>query len=224
MKNISQICEIFTSVQGEGPYLGQRQTFIRFYGCNLNCKFCDTRLVNFRELSLEQVLEEIDTTCFIDSLSITGGEPLLQAEFLKTLLPILKQKKFKIYLETNGTLVNQLSSLIDFIDIVSMDFKLPSSTGLKSYFPEHEEFLKTALKKEVFVKAVISLSTTLDDIMKSVDIISQVDKKILLVLQPDTNQLSRQLLDKISEMRSYCLGHLNSVRIIPQMHRLVGVQ
>ncbi|MCL5059022.1 MAG: 7-carboxy-7-deazaguanine synthase QueE, partial [Actinobacteria bacterium] len=34
--------EIFSSVQGEGPYVGTRQIFIRFDGCNLSCRYCDT--------------------------------------------------------------------------------------------------------------------------------------------------------------------------------------
>ena len=41
-KNIAKICEMFTSVQGEGPYVGCKQLFIRFCGCNLNCDYCDT--------------------------------------------------------------------------------------------------------------------------------------------------------------------------------------
>ena len=37
-----RVKEIFTSIQGEGPYVGYKQLFIRLCGCNLNCSYCDT--------------------------------------------------------------------------------------------------------------------------------------------------------------------------------------
>ena len=58
-------------------------------------------------------------------------------------------------METNGTLVKQLAQVIDEIDIISMDMKLPSDIG-KAYWQEHEEFLKLASKKDVYVKIVIT--------------------------------------------------------------------
>ena len=38
----AHLVEVFSSFQGEGLYVGQRQLFIRFAGCNLRCRFCDT--------------------------------------------------------------------------------------------------------------------------------------------------------------------------------------
>ena len=42
MTNKTKVREIFTSIQGEGPYVGVKQLFVRFCGCNLRCDYCDT--------------------------------------------------------------------------------------------------------------------------------------------------------------------------------------
>ena len=221
---IGQISEVFKSLQGEGPYLGAEQIFVRFSGCNLACKFCDTKNLPACDYTLDVLLKEVENLPGANFVSITGGEPLLQVEFLALFLKELKARKFKTYLETNGTLVNELSSIIDLTDVVAMDFKLPSSTGLKDYFYDHREFLRASRKKEVFVKAVISDSTSFEDIKRSVDIIKSEDRRILLVLQPETSQLSAGLIKKISDLRSYALEYLESVRIMPQMHKILGVR
>lgn len=220
----AKISEIFSSVQGEGPYLGSKQIFVRFYGCNLSCKFCDTKPKSFSQQTLEDVLDKIRKQTQNNFISITGGEPLLQSSFLKELLKILKQERNKIYLETNGTLVCELESVINSVDIVSMDFKLPSSTASESFFSQHKKFLMLAKKKEVFVKAVITDTTTLEDLDISVNIIKEIDKTITFILQPDTNQLSHGLFRTMADFRTRASRQLDNVRIIPQMHRLVGLR
>ncbi|MBP7836242.1 MAG: 7-carboxy-7-deazaguanine synthase QueE, partial [Candidatus Omnitrophica bacterium] len=54
-----KIAEVFDSVQGEGLYLGEKQIFVRFYGCNLGCRFCDTKLQSFMEYEPEELFQEL---------------------------------------------------------------------------------------------------------------------------------------------------------------------
>ena len=78
MSNKVFIKEIFESIQGEGPYIGYNQLFVRFSKCNLNCKYCDTDFTSdLKEYSLEELLEETNKFKNIHSISLTGGEPLL---------------------------------------------------------------------------------------------------------------------------------------------------
>ncbi len=81
------------------------------------------------------------------SVSITGGEPLLQVDFLKNLLPKIKEKGLKAYLETNGTMPDRLSEIIDLVDIVAMDFKLPSMTGESDRLQEHKKALEASTSR-----------------------------------------------------------------------------
>jgi len=220
----AKITEIFTSIQGEGLYIGQVQTFVRFYSCNIKCGFCDERRkTGFKEYSaqglMNAILKENNKV-----VSLTGGEPLLYADFLKRVLPKLKKKGFLVYLETNGTLKNKLLEIIDFLDIISMDIKLPSSTRDRAYWKAHADFLKEAVKKKAFVKSVITNKTTASDIKKAVSIIKRIDKAMFFILQPVTINNKIQKITKAQEFLGIANSTLDNIRFIPQVHKILGIR
>src|SRR5665213_720244 len=170
----ARILEIFRSIQGEGMYAGVPQVFVRFFECNMHCIWCDTPASigdgkrEYKEMGLKDVLGQVNALYDnAHSVPITGGEPLLQKEFLKMFCHALRQDGKKVYLDTNGTLPAVLAEIIKDIDIIAMDIKLPSSTKQKSFWKEHQEFLKIAQRREVFIKAVISLDTKSEDVLKA---------------------------------------------------------
>ena len=227
----ANILEIFRSIQGEGKYAGVKQVFVRFFECNMHCVWCDTPASigdttrNYKEFELKDLLTKIDDLkegCH--SVSLTGGEPLLQAEFIKELLPHLKKRKLPAYLETNGICPKELAQIIDDIDIVAMDIKLPSSTKQKSYWKEHEDFLKIARKKDVFIKTVISSDTDKKDIIKAVDLVKKFDRNVLFILQPNTYELQNGVMAKCLEFQDHCLKHLPNARILPQTHKFMKIR
>ena len=92
----AKISEVFHSIQGEGKYTGREQVFVRFFECNMRCVWCDTPNAigdttrHYQEYSLEELLSEVRGLypgCH--SVSLTGGEPLAQKDFIKELLPSL---------------------------------------------------------------------------------------------------------------------------------------
>ncbi len=220
-----KISEIFESIQGEGIYAGEKQIFVRFFGCNLSCRFCDTPLNNFSEYEPQGLLSEIRLyQGNYHSVSFTGGEPLLQKDFLKEALILVKQEGFRNYLETNGTLPEALKEVIDYVDIIAMDFKLPSSAGTGDFWLTHREFLKVASAREVFIKAVISNSTEEEDFKKGLEIIKEIKPDIRLVLQPDNSESGGSLDEKIEDMKIACLREKIAVCLIPQMHKIMGIK
>lgn len=220
----AKITEIFTSIQGEGLYVGQMQTFVRFYGCNLRCAFCDeTRKNRFKEYSIEQLVEAVIKKNN-KVVSLTGGEPLLYAGFLKEVLPKLKKKGFIVFLETNGTLKNKLLEIIGFLDIISMDIKIPSSTKDKACWKAHSDFLKASGGKEVFVKVVITNRTTAADIKKAVSLIERVNKAVSFILQPVTVNNRIQKIRRAEEFLGIADSRLDNARLIPQVHKILGVK
>lgn len=220
-----KISEVFCSIQGEGLYTGARQLFVRFYGCNLDCIFCDTKIPTYEKYTsgeLYDVISRFDRT--YHSISFTGGEPLMQKDFLKDVLKLIKKQGIKTYLETNGILYEELSDVIDYIDIIAMDFKLPSSGKHGKYWEEHKKFLKIAIRKEVFIKCIVCLSTHNEDIQEVIALIKDSPKDIPLIIQPNTFELSRRLIDKAKACQDSLFDVSSDVRIIPQVHKYLAVR
>ena len=108
-----KVSEIFTSFQGEGPHIGTPATFLRLYGCNLNCQWCDTDISTYEMLSVDDVAEILITQMEFNNIKllvITGGEPTLQMEEIKRLIKELPEG-IKIQLETNGSIFEYLPEI-----------------------------------------------------------------------------------------------------------------
>lgn len=218
-----KISEIFDSVQGEGLYCGEKQLFVRFYGCNLNCKYCDTKIDYYHELNPDELFQELER--YRDeyhSISFTGGEPLMQTDFLRQALKLGRRARLKNYLETNGTLTEELKEVINDVDIIAMDLKLPSSTEEGDCWEKHRCFLKVALQKEVFLKCVICQNTQKEDFLRGLELIKEVQNSLVLVLQPDSRQYSQALQEKMEQFRALCTQENITSCVIPQMHKIIG--
>lgn len=114
------IQEIFSTLQGEGPYTGHPSVFIRLGGCNLACEFCDTEFESYQNLFVEKIIEETSRLSKNDEgkivrklVVITGGEPLRQP--IEYLCQELLKLNFLVQIETNGTLFRDLPPEIKII-------------------------------------------------------------------------------------------------------------
>ncbi len=227
----AKILEIFQSTQGEGKYIGVPQVFVRFFECNMHCVWCDTphsigdTTRHYKEFTLDSLVSEIKALWGQShSVSITGGEPLLQAEFINTLTPVLRGLGMTIYLETNGVLPKELAQVIDGVDIIAMDIKLPSSTQCKAYWQEHDEFLQIARTKDLFVKVVISNATVKEEVLQAAELVKRHAPDVLFILQPNFFDMKEGVVAKCQEFQNDCLKHLPNVRIIPQIHKFLKVR
>jgi len=222
----AKISEVFFSIQGEGLYAGTGHVFIRFFGCNIKCRYCDTNRNKFKKYSIVELIEKTKRLAEKHNakyISLTGGEPLLQADFIKEFLSKFKTNKLKIYLETNGLFKAEFLKIKKQIDIVAMDFKIPSATGLKGLWAEHQDFLKACKTKKVFVKAIIGSKIKTAEIKKAAKLIYGINKNIVLVLQPIDQELSPAMIKRAMLYQKIALDDLIDVRIIPQIHKLIGV-
>ena len=196
--------------------------------CNLRCQYCmpEQKIKQTEEMLSQKDLihlVELISSTGIKKIRLTGGEPLLYPQIILELAKNLKPLSIPLFLETNGTLVKQLAQVIDEIDIISMDMKLPSDIG-KAYWQEHEEFLKLASKKDVYVKIVVSNESTVEDFEKALSIIKNIDENILLVLQPITplGGLHEAPPEKMLKWQTRAMQVLKNVRVIPQTHKMMN--
>ena len=239
------VVEIFSSIQGEGLHLGRRQIFIRLADCNLSCAYCDTEFFRASLFPSEirpgcgfstdrenpvpgyEIAELVagwnrDLPGAHHSISITGGEPLCQADALAVWLPELR-KILPIHLETNGTLPEALAPLLSEIDFISMDFKLASVTGVTTPWEEHKRFLALTAQSPCQVKLVVGPQTSLDELCAAVRFIHNIAPDVPMILQPQTiarhvSLAAHQLL----EMQAFAAAIHRDIRVIPQVHHFLN--
>ncbi|MCD8377468.1 MAG: 7-carboxy-7-deazaguanine synthase QueE [Candidatus Gastranaerophilales bacterium] len=245
-ENKAKIKEIFTSVQGEGPFIGVKQIFIRFCACNLRCYYCDTDYMpedinnkgSYFEFSPKELNDYLD--CHFDmervhSISLTGGEPLIWADFLKKFMPRIKTR---YYLETNATIADNIEKIIRYVDIIAADIKLPSCSGITDAFERHEKFfdavhhsrIDCAIEKQfncdnknIFSKVVFDENITEDEIARCVELARRYDFE--LILQP--RMIGEDLcVSPAFMMRTFekFIKQSNHVRLIPQVHKFIDVE
>lgn len=243
--NSANVIEIFSSVQGEGKYLGCRQIFVRLAECNLNCAYCDTDFSRADFCKVEtaagsatfhDVKNPLDAAQVVDviknfsdavptqAVSFTGGEPLLHWQFVREVACAVRNLGVKTFLETNGTLYAEFEKISDAIDIISMDIKLPSVVG-KNLRGLHKKFLRAAQSKDLYVKIVVTGETTPEEFLSAIELVASVDKEILTILQPVTpvKGVSAASAEKILSFQAAALRQLKNVRVIPQTHKYIDL-
>lgn len=251
----ANLIEIFSAIQGEGVNVGTRQIFVRFGGCDLRCHYCDSQHTWQKQptCTIEQTAGQRDFQTYSnpiesdqllawiaqqdrpqlhDSISITGGEPLLHAAFLAQFLPQVKQLvKLPIYLETGGHRPQQLAQILPYLDLVGMDIKLPSVSG-ETHWAQHQEFLQLCQSAEVdvFVKIIISQTTNPAELRQAAQLIAAIDDKIIVFLQPMTAlvephtdpNLTAPLPAQVLAWQALMKEYLPQIRVIPQTHKMIG--
>ena len=149
-----KVSEIFTSFQGEGPYIGTPATFLRLYGCNLNCQWCDTDISTYEMLSVDDVAEILMTQMEFNNINllvITGGEPTLQMEEIKRLIKELPED-IKIQLETNGSIFEYLPE-IEYV----ISPKEDKEKVFENYYKYENVFFKFVITSKEDIDEVISI-------------------------------------------------------------------
>lgn len=212
---VFNVAEKFISINGEGTRAGQLSVFIRLYGCNLACSFCDTNWARtFQkegEYLTEQQIYDYIVQSRINKVTLTGGEPLLTEQVDVLLKKLIEEEQLTIEIETNGSVLlapfYQISNRILF----TMDYKLPFSKMESSMKIENFEYLK----KEDTIKFVIGDKK---DLVRAKELIEQyqLSERCHVYFSPVYGTIP--LTDIVDFMKEYTM---NDVIMQIQMHKII---
>jgi organic radical activating enzyme len=240
------LSEIFSSFQGEGLFAGRRHVFLRMAGCNLRCSYCDTpeSLVRTPDCAVYEpdgserripnplatgevsaLLAPFLAFPGVHAVAITGGEPLLQSSFLAELLATARPG-LPVLLETNGSYPGRLTAVLPYIDIVSMDVKLPSNSGEAALWDEHREFLRLSAGKTVYVKVPVDEATLEEEVGEAARLVAEVDRETAFFLQPIFSPSAEMRISapRLERFYDIAAARLTDVRVLPQTHKFLGIR
>jgi 7-carboxy-7-deazaguanine synthase len=261
------ISEIFSAIQGEAALVGERQIFVRLTGCNIRCGYCDQPEALERRpgpcrieqtpgrrdwqvldspLPIASVVRAVDALWRQfphHSISLTGGEPLLQSRRVVALAEQMAERGWPVMLETNGTLTPALTRALPWLTYVSMDLKLPSVDGERVAPGTQRGFLDVALRAGVttWVKVVIGSATDGDQFDEAIDTVARAaterggpaggarsGRSALgpeVFLQPVTpfgSVHGTPTPGQVLELHERALRRYPRVRVVPQTHKAIG--
>jgi len=220
--NRLRIAEIFTSLQGEGAWLGVPSVFVRVSGCNLRCSWCDTPYASWSPegpvMSVEEIVGEV-LAGGARHVVLTGGEPLL-FEPIVALADRLREAGRTITVETAGTLYRDLAC-----DLMSISPKLANSTpDDPTWRDRHEkdrtrpEVLRRLLATYPYqIKFVVDPEGELDrDLAEIEEVLAAIDadpERVFLMAEGTDGETLRRRQRALVEV---CLA--TGYRLAPRLH------
>jgi len=213
-----KINEIFCSLNGESARTGKRTVFVRTFGCNLRCSYCDTMYAvegnDYTDMTIEEIKEKVDSF-HCNRVTLTGGEPMIQKDMMD-LIYLLDGDCCRLYdieIETNGAV--DLTELVkarrdrEISDslLITMDWKCPTS-GMLDEMVENNLSL---LSDTDVVKYVVGSIADLDEAMRVHSL-----TRAQLYLSPVFGKIEPK------EIAEYLVkGEINDVTLQIQQHKVI---
>ena len=236
----ARVSEIFTSIEGEGIFVGKKTMFIRLSGCHLKCRWCDTKYALPLDSGTDYQIDEIkdliikELRPFTYKVNFTGGEPLLQTEAVIELADFIKkQTNLKTYMESSCFDSELFSKVLPYIDICKIEFKTDDSNVVED--EEYDNLLLNEIRclelavesnKATYIKIVVTNSTNLESFK---NLVYKISKRIKpsdilgFIIQPSFG-IDQPTVNKLLDTYDIVEPMFPEVRIIPQLHKEIGAR
>lgn len=210
-----KVVEKFVSINGEGTRAGELAVFIRMKGCNLDCRYCDTKWANQENASYEIMTEEDIRNYIRDTgvknVTLTGGEPLFRKDMDVLIDYLLQDKDRVVEIETNGSVnIKEYAEMKNRASF-TMDYKLGASGMEEKMCLENFAYLD----KRDTVKFVVGSQ---EDLQRAAEIIEKyaLIGKVSVYFSPVFGDIKpEEIVDFMVQNR------LNDVRMQLQMHKFI---
>jgi organic radical activating enzyme len=253
------VLEVFASIQGEGRFVGEPQTFLRLAGCPLRCRWCDTpgswRVADEPRARLDTPAGRRHESGFASpfqaatwiaavepgqprTVSVTGGEPLVWPDFVRELKGFLGPRR--LHLETAGAHPRALERVLERVDHVSLDLKLPADldapeplsgadeappSSAREWAEVRARVLALVRGRDACGKLIVAGGRAPEEFLPLLDDVASIAPELPLVLQPVTpvNGVAAPTPEELGCLVELALERRLGVRVVPQIHRQLGI-
>jgi 7-carboxy-7-deazaguanine synthase len=208
-----KIAEIFMSICGEGITIGIPALFVRLYGCNLSCEFCDTQISKYVEMTIDELVDRIKSEN-ANCVCWTGGEPTMQ---LNEMLQVIDQlPDVYHFVETNGTIIN--SEIVSEVRHINQWIISPKSPDILNYWV-NVVLRRSAWQSIISIKLVISSPDELETLPEGF-------KRREFFVQPKL-MIGDDPVEKYKELAEALMNSgkiYRRIKILPQLHKIVNIR
>lgn len=231
----------YTSIQGEGRFVGIPMTYVRLQGCNVSCSWCDSQYTWYPHAQekipmmlennpMETSFEELDKILIQEGCKhvwFTGGEPMLQARAIVNYLEAYRNHTKEYHICTAGTIFNR--RIFQLMDHVTIDVKAPFSKTKSDMevIKKVDEICVGELElKMVIAPTVSDMQFAIDMVHKYPDkswtfqplYVSETELKLDPTLKADSSYWT---MKSFAEWINMTFRHYKKVRMGTQLHKII---
>lgn len=218
----------FKSIQGEGRTIGRTSLFVRFWGCNLKCEWCDSDYSwkkgkeSIIEYPVSSLLDDMCDPPYINNIVFTGGEPLLHQKDLFDTLNLVGIDDVSVEIETNGIIKIKDYSILDkLVNDKEIDILFNISPKLQFLNKKNIDILKEnmAILEKIGIRFILKFVDEEHNRDFLLDLVRTLDIEFYNIYIMPECRTREEHLAKFEDTLDFCMEH--GFNFSPRAHILL---